>query len=314
MRAIFVVTAGVGLLLAASPALANSDVPITQGASAAADTPPAPRYSDDRVILRFRAGVEPNARQQAFNEVGVEDSDSLGKRFQLVTLDEGVDIKQAIAEFKANPDVIDAVRDGYADLHGTNDPLYDQLWGPAPVVAGVDPASGPTDGGTLITVTGSGFYANTTATVGGQPCASLSVLSPTSLTCATPAGAAGAVPVAVRNADDRSGVRDAAFTYVAPITPVVKDEVVVGKVSGLRAKRIKAGKDAKLSWAAASNAVRYEFGCVAKGKKLTKWTSVTATKARCTGLKPSKTYRGFVRAVGEANFSPAVSVKIRPKA
>ena len=182
---------------------------------------------------------------------------------------------------------------------------------PAPVVAGVDPASGPTDGGTLITVTGSGFYANTTATVGGQPCTSLSVLSPTALTCATPAGAAGVVPVAVRNADDRSGVRDAAFTYVAPIPPVVKDEVVVGKVSVLKAKRIKAGKAARLSWATASNAVRYEFGCVVKGKKLTKWTSVTSAKARCVGLKPSKTYRAYVRAVGETTFSPAVSVKIR---
>ena len=182
---------------------------------------------------------------------------------------------------------------------------------PAPVVAGVDPASGPTDGGTLITVTGSGFYANTSATVGGQPCTSLTVASASSLTCATPAGAAGPVPVAVRNADDRSGVKDAAFTYLAPNPPVVKDEVVVGKVTGLKAKLIKKGKAAKLSWAAASNAVRYEFGCVVKGKKLTKWTSVTSTKARCVGLKPSKKYRAYVRAVGETTFSPAISVKIR---
>jgi hypothetical protein len=99
----------------------------------------------------------------------------------------------------------------------------------------------------------------------------------------------------------------------APVTPTgpANPGASVGSVTGLKAKRTKAGKVAVLKWTAVAKAVRYEFGCAVKGKKVTTWTPVTRTKAVCLKLKPPKAYRGYVRAVGQNSFSAPVSVKIR---
>ncbi len=92
-----------------------------------------------------------------------------------------------------------------------------------PTVTGVDPAIGPTAGGTAVTLTGTVFKANAevTFTVGGTtlPCASVVVVGPTSITCTTPALPAGPATVTVRNpVDGFQGSLAAAFTYVPPPT------------------------------------------------------------------------------------------------
>ncbi len=91
--------------------------------------------------------------------------------------------------------------------------------GAAPSIASVSPASGPTAGGTSITLSGTGFYAGATVTVGGSLATSVSVPSTTQLACVAPAGAAGPAAVVLTNRDGQSASLAAAFTYVAP--PVV---------------------------------------------------------------------------------------------
>lgn len=83
---------------------------------------------------------------------------------------------------------------------------------PAPVVQALSPATGPATGGTVVTITGSGFVANTTVTFGG---ATASVTSATSSTLivVTPARTAGTVSVVVRNPDGQKGVAASGFTY-----------------------------------------------------------------------------------------------------
>ncbi|NCC83602.1 MAG: hypothetical protein EOM03_05680, partial [Clostridia bacterium] len=87
---------------------------------------------------------------------------------------------------------------------------------PPPIITAVDPNSGPTAGGTEVTITGSGFHSVTTVTFDGLPAASVSYLSETSLRATTPAHAAGVVDVAVTNPDEQSGTLSNGFTYVAP--------------------------------------------------------------------------------------------------
>jgi hypothetical protein len=83
-----------------------------------------------------------------------------------------------------------------------------------PTLASVDPALGPLAGGTTISAYGTDFIAgSTTVTVGGLPCASVTVAAPTVVTCVTPAGAAGAANVVVTTPGGPSNA--AAFTYVA---------------------------------------------------------------------------------------------------
>ena len=87
---------------------------------------------------------------------------------------------------------------------------------PAPTVTGVNPASGPTTGGTSITVSGTGFAAGATMTVGGTPATNVVVTNSTTITATTPAHAAGTVDVVVTNSDGQSGGKLGAFTYTAP--------------------------------------------------------------------------------------------------
>ena len=99
---------------------------------------------------------------------------------------------------------------------------------PAPVVSSVNPSSGSTLGGTSITITGTGFLANATVSVGGNAATSVSVVNSTSITALTPAHSAGSVNVVVTNTDNQSGTKTNGFTYVTPQATVpLFDRVII---------------------------------------------------------------------------------------
>jgi hypothetical protein len=83
----------------------------------------------------------------------------------------------------------------------------------APTVTSISPASGPTAGGTSITITGTGFISGTTVTIGGNDASDVSV-SATSITATTPAGADGPQDVVVTNPDIQFDTLIGGFTYV----------------------------------------------------------------------------------------------------
>lgn len=76
------------------------------------------------------------------------------------------------------------------------------------------PDSGPTSGGTVITIQGdsTAWDDDTQVEIDRKPCTELSILSPTKLACTTPAGDAGAKVVSVLSGDTREDVLDG-FTY-----------------------------------------------------------------------------------------------------
>lgn len=84
-----------------------------------------------------------------------------------------------------------------------------------PTATSINPTSGPSAGGTSVTVTGTGFVTGgTTVIIGGTPvsASAVTVTSPTSLTFATPANPAGAVGVEVQTAIGTS-TPPVTFTY-----------------------------------------------------------------------------------------------------
>lgn len=83
----------------------------------------------------------------------------------------------------------------------------------SPAIVSLAPTSGPTSGGTAVTVSGSGFTSTTTVTVGGVE-APFSALSDSALSIVTPPGAAGAVDVVVITTGGSATAADA-FTYLA---------------------------------------------------------------------------------------------------
>ncbi|WP_181408820.1 IPT/TIG domain-containing protein [Schumannella soli] len=88
----------------------------------------------------------------------------------------------------------------------------------APTAAGLTPLTGPTAGGTNVTITGTGFSAATGVTFGGVAGTSFTVVSDTQITVASPAHAAGPVAVVVQHPDGASA--PLAFTYTVA-TPVI---------------------------------------------------------------------------------------------
>ncbi len=84
---------------------------------------------------------------------------------------------------------------------------------PAPTVGSINPTSGTTGGGTPVTITGTGFLAGATVTLGGTPATGVTVVNSTSITATTPAHAAGAASVVVTNTDTQSGTLTNGYTY-----------------------------------------------------------------------------------------------------
>lgn len=91
---------------------------------------------------------------------------------------------------------------------------------PTPTVNAVNPSSGSPTGGNTVTIQGTGFVSQATATLGGQPCTNVNVLSSTQLTCVAPAGTNGAtVNATVTNIGGLSGTGVGVYTYVtSPVT------------------------------------------------------------------------------------------------
>ena len=103
---------------------------------------------------------------------------------------------------------------------GTGTGLY--TYAPPPTVTGVSLSGGPLEGGTLLTVTGTGFSSMATVTLGGTAATEVVWVSSTSLMLTTPAHAAGLVNVVVTNPDTQSGTGTGLYTYaVAPTVSAV---------------------------------------------------------------------------------------------
>ena len=79
----------------------------------------------------------------------------------------------------------------------------------------IAPSTGPTTGGTAVTITGTGFSAGATVKLGGTNATNVTVASSTSITATTPAHTAGVKDVQVTNTDNQSGTLTSGFTYTS---------------------------------------------------------------------------------------------------
>jgi rhamnogalacturonyl hydrolase YesR len=86
-----------------------------------------------------------------------------------------------------------------------------------PTVSKVSPNSGPTTGGTAVTLTGTNFASGAAVTFGGTAATHVVVTNSTTITATTPAKSAGAVTVTV-TVSSQSGSLANGFTYTAPAT------------------------------------------------------------------------------------------------
>jgi hypothetical protein len=87
--------------------------------------------------------------------------------------------------------------------------------GGAPTVSSITPNSGTANGGTAVTITGTGFSPGATVKLGGTAATNVVVMSSTSITATTVAHAAGSVDVVLTNSDGQSGSLSGGYTYAS---------------------------------------------------------------------------------------------------
>jgi hypothetical protein len=83
----------------------------------------------------------------------------------------------------------------------------------APTVTSVSPNSGPSGGGTRVTLTGMSFVSGATVTFGGAAATSVVVASATQISAVTPPHRSGGVNVVVTNPGGQTGTLAGGFTY-----------------------------------------------------------------------------------------------------
>lgn len=89
-----------------------------------------------------------------------------------------------------------------------------------PTLTNVSPNTGTTVGGTSVTLTGTFLTGATSVTFGGTAATSFNVVNGSTITCTTPAGAAGTASVQVTTPGGTNGA-NTLFTYVAPPPPTL---------------------------------------------------------------------------------------------
>ncbi|MEO6260139.1 MAG: IPT/TIG domain-containing protein [Thermoanaerobaculia bacterium] len=105
---------------------------------------------------------------------------------------------------------------GHSNMTGTF--LVKAAANPAPVINAVTPTSGPTTGGTTVSIAGGNFQTGATVRFGGVAATGVNVTSSSNLTAVTPSHAVGAVDVVVTNPDGQAVAVSGAFTYTTPVS------------------------------------------------------------------------------------------------
>jgi hypothetical protein len=124
--------------------------------------------------------------------------------------DENLAIMRSVAQNRTSlgTDDQDAIRWLYGD--GLNSCSASA---PAPAPTGLTPSFGSIQGGTVVTIVGTGFQPGATVLVGGLPATGVTVVSSSTIRATTAAHAAGAVDAAVTNPDAQSGTLAAGYLY-----------------------------------------------------------------------------------------------------
>ncbi len=103
---------------------------------------------------------------------------------------------------------------------------------PAPILTSISPTSGPSSGGTSVTLTGQNFLNGATVSFGGTPATSVVVASATQITARTPSAAQGSVNVVVTNPDGQSATLTNGFTFVAAAPILTSISPTTGLTAG----------------------------------------------------------------------------------
>jgi hypothetical protein len=131
----------------------------------------------------------------------------------------------AVSPIQASAGTVDITVTTYGGTSSTGSAdhfTYSYTAGSAPTVTAVSPTSGYTGGGTVVTVSGTGFIGASAVKFGSTNATSFTVSSDTLLTATAPSGSSGTVDITVTTGGGTSSTSSAdQFTYVSTPVPTV---------------------------------------------------------------------------------------------
>jgi hypothetical protein len=147
---------------------------------------------------------------------------------------------------------------------------------PALAVTGIAPSSGTTAGGTIVTVTGTGFTGATQVAFGTVPATKYTVVSDTEITAISPTQTAGVQNIQVTGAGGTTTSSSAAdhFTYVKAVSAITRIAPSSGATTG--------GTTVTIFGTGFTGAIKVVFGAVLA----TKYTVVSGTEI--TAISPTQ--------------------------
>ena len=102
--------------------------------------------------------------------------------------------------------------------------------GAVQTISSISPNSGPTAGGTAVTISGSNFRSGAGVQFGSVSAPAVQITNSTQIQAVTPAEASGVVSVTVKNSDGQTATAANAFTFAAPPLHIVTTSLAVGSV------------------------------------------------------------------------------------
>jgi IPT/TIG domain-containing protein/FG-GAP repeat protein len=188
-------------------------------------------------------------------------------------------------------------------------------FGNRPVVTALAPTSGPTGGGTSVTITGTDFRNVRSVRFGAQAAASFTVVSQTSLRATSPPGNAGAVDVVVTTAGGRSATgAGSRYTYVSPTQPPAGDTTAPTTPGRFTARFVRGSL--VLRWRASADAVGVDHYVLTRdGKTVSQLgrAAVTTTLRRFSTRRKTIIRLSAFDAAGNRSAAAALSVRPRPR-
>jgi hypothetical protein len=165
-----------------------------------------------------------------------------------------------------------------------------------PVVTSISPSSGPPAGGTVVTITGSGFTGATRVGFGGLAAASFTVVSGTQITAVSPAQS-GAHYVTVTTPGGTSAtVAAAIYSYSAPAPAITSISPTSGPTTG--------GTTVTITGSGFTGATRVGFGGLAAAS----FTVVSGTQI--TAVSPAQSGAHYVTVTTPGGTSATVAAAI----
>jgi CxxC motif-containing protein (DUF1111 family) len=156
----------------------------------------------------------------------------------------GIGFQRPGGDFVIKADEV-RVGDTYADVVG----LGSMSGVPPPVITSVTPGTGLTNGGTVVNISGSNFWAGATVKFGLNAGTGVFVIDSNNITATTPAGVVGAVNVVVQNTNLMSATNLSGFVYVLPPPPPpIPATIVPGSMMA-------SGSDLSFVWQGGTNTI-----------------------------------------------------------